>query len=64
MANKIILKKSSVGGKVPLVGDLVYGELALNYEDEKLYFKNSSNSVKQIPSTDTVWTRTFLLMGA
>jgi len=30
---KIILKKSSVAAKVPLVGDLEYGELALNYED-------------------------------
>lgn len=46
MANKIVLKKSSVAAKVPLTTDLDYGELALNYADEKLYFKNSSNTIK------------------
>jgi hypothetical protein len=46
MANKVLLKKSSVTAKVPLVGDLDYGELALNYTDEKLYFKNASNVIK------------------
>lgn len=46
MANKIVLKKSSVAAKVPLTMDLDYGELALNYADEKLYFKNSSNVIK------------------
>ena len=45
MSNKIILKKSSVVAKVPLTTDLEYGELALNYADGKLYFKNSSNVV-------------------
>jgi hypothetical protein len=45
MSNKIILKKSSVVAKVPLTSDLEYGELALNYADGKLYFKNSSNAV-------------------
>jgi hypothetical protein len=45
MSNKIILKKSSVVAKVPLISDLEYGELALNYADGKLYFKNSSNVV-------------------
>jgi len=46
MANKVLLKKSSVAAKVPLVGDLDYGEIALNYTDEKLYFKNASNVIK------------------
>lgn len=46
MANKVLLKKSSVAAKVPLTTDLDYGELAINYADEKLYFKNSSNQVK------------------
>ena len=45
MSNQIILKKSSVGNKVPLTTDLAYGELALNYADGKLYFKNSSNAI-------------------
>lgn len=50
MANQIILKKSSVTGKVPLVGDLAYGELAINYSDGKLYFKTSNNSIAQFVS--------------
>lgn len=45
MANKVLLKKSSVVSKVPLTTDLDYGELALNYADGKLYFKNSSNVI-------------------
>ena len=44
MANSIILKKSSVPAKVPLVGDLQYGELALNYADGKLYYKKSDGT--------------------
>ena len=50
MSNQIILKKSSVGAKVPLAGDLVYGELALNYADGKLYYKDSSNVIKSFSS--------------
>jgi len=45
MANKIILKKSAVQGKIPLVQDLDYGELALNYADGKLYYKNTLTNV-------------------
>jgi hypothetical protein len=46
MANKIILKKSSVVGKSPVVGDLDYGEMALNYADGKLFYKNSNNQIQ------------------
>jgi hypothetical protein len=45
MSNKVLLKKSSVVAKVPQTSDLDYGELALNYADGKLYFKNSSNAI-------------------
>lgn len=46
MANKVLLKKSSVASKIPLTTDLDYGEVALNYADGKLYFKNSSNAIQ------------------
>lgn len=46
MSTLIKLKKSSVVGRVPGTGDLDYGELALNFADGKLYFKNSSNAIK------------------
>ena len=48
MANKIILKKSAVGGKIPVSTDLDYGELAINYADGKLYYKNSANNIMSI----------------
>lgn len=48
MSNKIILKKSSVASKVPLTSDLDYGELALNYTDGKLYFKDATNNISSI----------------
>lgn len=44
MPNKIVLKKSSVASKVPVVTDLDYGELALNYADGKLYYKKSDGT--------------------
>ena len=43
---RLKLKKSSVVGRVPAAGDLEYGEIAINYADGKLYYKNSSNAVK------------------
>ncbi len=52
MANSIILKKSSVAAKVPLTTDLVYGELALNYADGKLYFKTATNEVQSFYASD------------
>jgi hypothetical protein len=48
MSNQIILKKSSVTGKVPQTYDLEYGEVALNYADGKLYFKDSNNDISNI----------------
>ena len=52
MANQVLLKKSSVGAKVPLTTDLAYGELALNYTDGKLYYKTASNTI-DAHSSDT-----------
>lgn len=48
MANKIILKKSSVVGRVPTTSDLEYGELALNYSDGKLYYKTANNAISSL----------------
>ena len=58
MSNQIILKKSSVGDKVPLTTDLLYGELALNYADGKLYFKNASNQINYLGSSSATETLT------
>lgn len=53
MSNRVLLKKSSVSNRVPVEADLEYGELALNYADEKLYFKNSSNAIKAFKVTQS-----------
>jgi hypothetical protein len=58
MANKVLLKKSSTAAKVPLVGDLDYGELALNYTDGKLYYKTASNTIKSFTDDTSVVTLT------
>ena len=54
MSNNIILKKSSVGDKVPLASDLEHGELALNFTDGNLFYKNNSNVVTAIASNKFV----------
>ena len=46
--NKIILKKSSVVGRIPTTSDLDFGELALNYADGRLYYKNTNNVVTSL----------------
>lgn len=45
MANKLIMKKSSVAAKVPLATDLDVGELAVNLVDQKLYSKKADGTV-------------------
>lgn len=45
MANRIVLKRSSVATKVPLATDLEVGELAVNLVDQKLYSKKSDGTV-------------------
>lgn len=50
MANVIKIKRSAVSGKVPVVGDLQLGELAVNTFDGKLYTKkdNGTASIVEI----------------
>ena len=42
----IKLKKSSVAGKIPTDSDLAHGELAINFQDGKLFYRDASNNVK------------------
>ena len=42
---KVLLKRSSIAGKVPLASDLQYGELAINFTDGKIYYKDASNNI-------------------
>lgn len=44
----IQLKRSAVTGNTPDPGDVSYGEVALNYADGKLFYKNNLGSIKSI----------------
>lgn len=44
MVNTIIHKKSAVADKSPLLTDLEYGEIAINFRDKNIYFKSSDGT--------------------
>ena len=50
----IQLKKSGSSGNTPV--DLTHGEVAINYADGKLYYKNWLNSIDYISNQDTFGT--------
>lgn len=54
MTNKVLLKRSGTANSAPSAGNLLYGELALNYNDGSLYYLNSSNVVTVIASNQTI----------
>lgn len=43
MANTVLLKRSGTANSAPT--SLSHGELAINYADGKVYWKNSSNTI-------------------
>lgn len=51
MSNRILLKRSGVANTAPSAASLEPGELAINYADGTLYFKNSSNNIIALAST-------------
>lgn len=58
MANTVIrLKKSSVSAHLPSNTQLDFGEIALNYADGKIFYKDPSNNIQQISgSANTFYT--------
>ena len=63
MGNNILLKKSSVTGKIPLTTDLQYGEIAINYADGKLYYKSNAGSVGILNPTESDNFKTIAVSG-
>jgi hypothetical protein len=51
--SKIILTKTDRANATPHPNDLDYGELAINYEDGLLFFKNASNRISKIASSSS-----------
>jgi hypothetical protein len=54
MANKFLIKRSSVASKNPATTDLSLGELALNTYDGNLFFKKSPGGTEAIVAVATV----------
>lgn len=48
MANTVKIKNSGTPNTVPM--SLEYGELAINYADGKVFYKNSSNQITELSS--------------
>ena len=43
---KVLLKRSSVVGRTPTSADLDFGELAINFADGKIHYKDANNNIK------------------
>lgn len=54
MTNRVLIKRSNTPNAVPASGDLEYGELALNYNDGNLFFKDAANTITTLASTQSV----------
>jgi len=54
MSNTILLKRSGVANSVPAAGNLALGELAINYADGNLFYKDSSDQIQVIASKQFV----------
>jgi len=52
--SKIILTKSGAQQSAPTAGDLDLGELAINYNDGKLFFKDGIDSIRVIGSSGSI----------
>ena len=50
MANTLLLKRSGTAAAVPLAANIALGELAINYADGNLFYKDSGGLVKVIAS--------------
>lgn len=61
MPNTIQIKRSGTTSQVPT--SLAYGELAINYADGKLYYKNSSNNIVEFTGSGSSGTVTSITAG-
>ena len=65
MAQIVKLKRTSVAGKVPSTSNLQLGELAVNTNDGRIFFKKNdgSDSIEHILTTDSITTGSITLTG-
>jgi hypothetical protein len=48
MPAQLIIKRTSVAGRKPLANQLAFGELALNYTDGLLFYKDANSIVQTV----------------
>lgn len=51
MTNTVLLKRSGVANSVPAAGNIALGELAINYADGNLFFKDGNSQVQLLTSS-------------
>ena len=54
MTNTVLIKRSGTANAIPLAANVALGELAINYADGNLFYKNSSNVVTLLTSNQFV----------
>lgn len=54
MTNTILIKRSAIANSVPASGNLQSGELAINYTDGNLFYKDNNGNVNVIASNQFV----------
>ena len=54
MTNTILIKRSATANSIPAAGNLSLGELAINYTDGNLFYKNAGGTVTVIASNKFV----------
>ena len=64
MAQNIKLKRSAVAGNVPTTAQLQSGELAINTNDGKVYFKRDDGTIQTILTTNSQTTGSLTVTGA
>lgn len=63
MAQQIKLKRSAVAGKIPTTASLATGEIAINTNDGKLFFKRDDDTIQTIVTTNAVITGSLNING-
>lgn len=60
---KLLLKKSSVDDNAPSIGDIDYGELAINYRNGRLFYKDNFNNIDNFIDSDLIQAKYLALAG-
>jgi hypothetical protein len=54
MTNTVLIKRSGTANSIPLAGNISLGELAINYNDGNLFYKDAGGTVRTLASTQFV----------